>query len=263
MAHVQRVDRQQVRSFLEGKALQKVVAVPEGRYIVFVPDLQDGQGAIAIPNIKELEARLRGADGFLRAIELEAGPQLVPVDGTNVIVINRVDQYKALAFDAKWRDILKGFGGKISRQMIEIFLTYVRGYAYDAQTNILTFSNNAGFHNDIYNMPVHQLVKRYMHADGASVVAAEALTGYYIKKPLTGRAAFLAGAFSVAVTPDAGDTVQSFETGAMVNIPDDPDLPISFIHPTDIGSCYQSETGHPLTINGTVTGLPVYDVGGG
>lgn len=70
------LDRKKVRAFLERNkaALMVVKATEDGRFILNIPDFSDGKGPILLPNIKELEAKMRGSDGTVNIVELEASP---------------------------------------------------------------------------------------------------------------------------------------------------------------------------------------------
>lgn len=259
------IDRAHFRAFLKDKPLADVVAAAEGRFILPVPDLQDGLGPLLVPNIKELEARLRGSEGKVSAIELEAGPQKIPADGTNLIVINRVDEFVQLALKAKFTRLTEKAGG-ITREVLTEFMSYARGYTYDADKQTISFTKSAGFHNDVYNMPVEEFRRRYVSFEAPEkplddVKDTDIKPGYYVKKALHSRAAFITGKFSVRVGGDAGGTVQEFDKGAMINIPDDPALPLSFIHPTDIDISYRKDGGASLYGTDGKLSLPVYDAG--
>lgn len=250
------IERNRFRTVLKGKALAEVQAAPEGRFILPVPALDDGEGPILAPNIKELLALMRGSEGKVRALKLEAGPQKIPADGTNIIVINRVDEFVQFALLKKLESILKETNGKITRKALNKFMCYARGYDYLAETQEIIFEPNAGFHNDVYNMPVTEFRKRYEAHNKPGAPLLETVTaGYYVKKPLHSHAYFVKGSFSVRVAPEAGETMQEFDKGAMVNLPDDDTMPLSFIHPTDIDTCYRMPDGGPLRQDA----LPAYD----
>lgn len=243
------LDRAALRSFLEKNCkLLEVKAAEEGRFIVRVPDFGDGKGPLLMPNIKELEAKMRGSDGIVTTIELEAGPQKVPADGTNVIVINRVDAFVQVALAAKLEYLIDSANGEMTREVLHDFMGYARGYNYDPDTQKIEFCRNVGFRNDVYNMPIEELKKRYTRYTRQDLsldkVKAENIrSGYYLKKPLLGRGAWLDGAFRSQLSAASGGAMQEFQKGAMVHVPDDPNLGISFIHITDINTCYSLRNG--------------------
>lgn len=259
------IDRAVIKQAISGLPLLEVVAAPEGRFILPVPDLKDGKGPLLVPNIKELEARLRGSTGEVQALKLEANPQKIPADGTNVIVINRVDEFVQLALKAKLQSLVLKADG-ITRQVITDFMSYARGYDYDPKKQTIFFAKGAGFHNDVYNMPLDEFKKRYVSFTSVKVPlegkADAAITaGYYVKKPLHSKAAFISGKFAVRVGPHAGgETMQEFDKGAMINLPDDAGLPLTFIHPTDIDICYRKIDGSSLIDKNGAHTLPVYNV---
>ena len=247
------LDRDKLRTFLEqNKAdLMHVKAAEEGRFILNIPDFGDGKGPVLLPNVKELEAKMRGSDGTVNAVELEAGPQEIPADGTNVIVINRVDRFVQRALSEKLEDLTDEANGKFTRDVLDKFIGYARGYTYDPERQTITFARNAGFRNDVYNMPLAEFKKRYTrysrpHLSLEKVEDSDIRHGYYVKKPLPGYGAYLTGAFQAQVSAASGTTVQNFQHGAMVNLPADPSLAISFIHKTDINTCYIMLNGWPL-----------------
>lgn len=258
------IDRAVIKQAISGLPLHDVVAAPEGRFILPVPDLKDGKGPLLAPNIKELEARLHGSEGHVQALKLEANPQKIPADGSNVIVINRVDEFVQLALKAKLQDLVL-HTGDITRQVITDFMSYARGYSYNPEKQIITFTKGAGFHNDVYNMPLDEFKKRYvsftsvkMPLDGKPDAAITA--GYYVKKPLASKAAFISGKFAVRLGAHAGGAMQEFDKGAMINLPDDASLPLTFIHPTDIDICYRKPDGSSLIDKNGAPTLPVYNV---
>jgi hypothetical protein len=258
------LDRAVLRAFLDKHPLMPVTAAEEGRFILPVPDFGDGKGPLLTPNVKELEARLRGSDGTVEMIELEAGPQKIPADGTNVVVINRVDVFVQMALSAKLEYLIDGANGEVTRGVVDEFMGYARGYTYDPATGRVAFARNAGFRNDVYNMPISELKKRYVRHSrpGLSleqVREANIRPGYYVKKPLPGRGAFLEGAFRVKLSAAAGGAVQDFGHGAMVNYPEDPAMPLSFIHVTDINTCYVRRDGGPIVDARGRHSLPRYD----
>lgn len=258
------LDRAALRAFLEKQKLLSVKAAPEGRFILKIPDFGDGKGPLLMPNIKELEAKMRGSDGEVTSIELEAGPQKIPADGTNVVVINRVDEFVQAALKSKLEYLIDSANGEMTRDVVNEFIGYARGYTYDADTQKITFCRNAGFRNDVYNMTNAELKKRYVRFNRQDLsldkVKDENIrSGYYIKKPLTSRGAYLDGAFRVQVMAEAGGTMQEFQHGSMVNVPDDPELPLSFIHTTDIGTCYTLPNGWPLLDADGKHDLPHFD----
>lgn len=260
------LDRQRLQAFLErNKAtLAPVRAAEDGRFILNIPDFGDGKGPVLLPNIKELEARMRGSGGRVKAIELEAGPQEIPADGTNVIVINRTDRYVQKALTARLDDLIDSANGKFTREVLEEFMGYARGYTYDAEKHTVIFTKNAGFHNDVYNMPVSEFKKKYVHYDHPdlsleTIKGDNIQHGYYVKKNLPGHGAYLTGKFSVQVSAGSGTTVQEFQNGAMVHLPEARDLPLSFIHVTDIDTCYTLPDGSPIIDPDGKNNLPHFD----
>ncbi|MEZ0226821.1 MAG: hypothetical protein ACAH83_19855 [Alphaproteobacteria bacterium] len=259
------LDRATLRAFLEKQTLLTVKAAQEGRFILKIPDFGDGRGPLLMPNIKELEAKMRGSDGVVTSIELEAGPQKIPADGTNVVVINRVDEFVQAALKQKLEYLIDSANGEMTRDVVNEFIGYARGYTYDANTQQITFCRNAGFRNDVYNMTNAELKKRYVRFTRQDLsldqVKDENIrSGYYIKKPLTSRGCYLDGAFRAQVMAEAGGTMQEFSHGAMVNVPDDPTLPLSFIHTTDINTCYTLPNGWELVNADGKHDLPHFDV---
>jgi len=261
------LDRVALRAVLERATnLLPVKAAEEGRFIIKIPDFGDGKGPVLLPNIKELDAKMRGSDGTLAVVELEAGPQKVPADGTNVIVINRVDQFVQAALAAKLEYLIDSANGEMTRQVLLDFMSYARGYNYDPDTQKVSFCRNVGFRNDVYNMPIPELKKRYVRYSRPDLLLENVKdgnirSGYYIKRPLEGRGVYLKGKFQVQLSAEAGGAMQEFHNGAMVHVPDDPKLPISFIHVTDINTCYTQRNGWPIVdADGQHTKLPSYDV---
>lgn len=255
------IDRDHARALLREMTLAPVLAAPEGRFILPVPALDDGKGPILTPNIKEISVLMRGSSGHVRALKLEASPQKIPADGTNVIVINRVDEFVQLALLKKLESLLSKTKGSITREIIENFMNYARGYRYIPENQEIIFEPNAGFHNDAYNMPVEEFRKRYVAHDAPDKpLTGGIIPGYYVKKPLRSHAAFLRGAFCVRVGPHAGGTMQEFDEGAMVNVPEDAALPLSFVHPFDIDICYRAADGSSLLDASGRPALPVYDI---
>jgi hypothetical protein len=259
------LDRAALRAFLGKQKLLPVKAAPEGRFILKIPDFGDGKGPLLMPNIKELEAKMRGSDGVVTSIELEAGPQKIPADGSNVVVINRVDEFVQSALKSKLEYLIDSANGEMTREVVNEFIGYARGYTYDADTQKITFCRNAGFRNDVYNMTNAELKKRYVRHSRQDLslehVKDENLrSGYYIKKPLSSRGCYLDGAFRVQVMAEAGGTIQEFSNGAMVNVPDDSSLPLSFIHVTDINTCYTLTNGWQIVNADGKHDLPHFEV---
>ncbi|MDD9900450.1 MAG: hypothetical protein OXT65_05690, partial [Alphaproteobacteria bacterium] len=242
-----------------------VKAAEEGRFIIYLPDFADGKGPVLLPNIKEMEAKMRGSDGEVKSIELEAGPQCIPADGTNVIVINRVDPFVQMALSAKLTHLIDSANGEFTRDVLDKFMSYARGYSYDPDTQTITFARNVGFRNDVYNMSVKEFKARYMR-HGRPDLSLEKVkdhnirSGYYIKKPLEGCALYLQGKFSVQLPVVSGGAMQEFQHGAMVNLPDDPSLPISFIHVSDINTCYTKQNGWQIVDSDGQHRLPIFGV---
>jgi hypothetical protein len=261
------LDRDTLRAFMERHraSLLPVRAAEEGRFILYLPDFKDSKGPVLAPNIKELEAKMRGSDGFVESIELEAGPQKIPADGTNVLVINRVDPFIQMALSAKLTDLIDDANGEFTRNVLNEFMGYARGYTYDPETQKITFAKNVGFRNDVYNMPVAEFKKRYVRHSRPDLSLEEVKdhnirSGYYIKKPLLGRGMYLQGKYKVPLPSTSGGAMQEFNNGAMVNLPDDSTLPISFIHITDINACYTKPNRWPLVDADGRHALPVYNL---
>jgi hypothetical protein len=186
--------------FVNGLTSVPVRAAPAGRFVIPVPDFKDGKGPILFPNIKEMEARLQGSQGYLKALELEAGPQIVPTDGTQVIIINRVDKFVQLALNAKLHDLIKEAGSVMTRDVVEDFLSYARGYSFDAASGKILFSHNAGFRNDVYPIPMDEFKQRYVSYTREDLSLENIdndnlRSGFYMKAPLNGRAIFIEGTF--------------------------------------------------------------------
>jgi hypothetical protein len=258
------LDRDQLRAFLAQKKLTPVKAAQEGRFIIPIPDFNDGGGPILMPNVKELAAKMRGSDGTVETIELEAGPQKIPADGTNVIVINRVDEFVQEALNRKLESLIISARGEFTRKVLNEFIGYARGYTYDGDTQKITFCRNVGFRNDVYNMTNGELKKRYVLASRQDISLEgfrdeKLRAGYYVKKPLEGMGAYIKGPFRSKIADSAGGTVQEFDKGAMVNVPDDPTMPITFIHVTDINACYTQRNGWPLVDENGQHNLPVFN----
>ena len=258
------LDRDKLRAFLKRHKMLPVKAAPEGRFIIPVPNFDDGKGPLLMPNIKELDAKMRGSEGTVTSIELEAGPQKVPADGTNVIVINRVDEFVQVALAAKLQYLMDSAHGEMTRDVLNDFIGYARGYTYDGETHKITFCRNAGFRNDVYNMTNGELKKRYVLFSRQDISLEEfrddkLRPGYYVKKPLESHAAFINGPFRFQISEAAGGTLQEFDHGAMVNVPVDPEMPISFIHTTDINTCYTNPNGWALVDHNGHHKLPVFD----
>ncbi len=258
------LDRTLLRAFLKRHKTFPVKAAPEGRFVIPIPDFHDGKGPLLMPNVKELSAKMRGSEGTVETIELEAGPQKIPTDGTNVLIINRVDEFVQEALNKKLQYLIDSAHGELTRGVLMDFIGYARGYTYDGDTGKVTFCRNAGFRNDVYNMTNGELKKRYLLYSRQDLSLEEfrdekLRPGYYIKKPLESQAAYIAGPFSAKVAEAAGGTQQEFEHGAMVNIPDDPEMPLTFIHMTDINTCYTHRNGWPLVDENGHHPLPVYE----
>ena len=257
------LDREQLRAFLKRRKLLPVKAAQEGRFIIPVPDFKDGKGPLLMPNIKELAAKMRGSEGSVDSIELEAGPQKIPADGTNVIVINRVDEFVQQALALKLQYLMDSAHGELTRDVLNEFIGYARGYTYDGETQKIKFARNIGFRNDVYNMTNAELKKRYVLFNRQDISLEEfrdekLRPGYYVKKPLEGLGAYITGPFRAQIAEAAGGAMQEFDHGAMVNVPDDPSSRLTFIHLTDINTCYTHRNGWPLVDGNGLHDLPVF-----
>lgn len=180
-------------------------------------------------------------------------------------MINRVDRFVQRALAEKLEDLIDSANGEFTRDVLELFMGYARGYTYDATRQTVTFARNAGFRNDVYNMPVAEFRKRYVRYNRPDLSLEKVKDGnirhgYYVKKNLPGYGAYLTGKFRVPVSDGSGSTIQEFRYGAMVYLPENPDLPISFIHPADINACYTMANGWPIVDSDGKDGLPRFDV---
>jgi hypothetical protein len=68
------------------------------------------------------------------------------------------------------------------------------------------------------------------------------------------------GEFQVQVSPESGGTIQEFHHGAMIHLPEDPSLPVSFIHVTDINISYTLRNGWPIVDSDGQDNLPRFSV---
>lgn len=221
-----------------------VVAKPSGRFALWVPNLADGLGPILRPNAKVLSAVFSGDACALALHRLEADPQIVPVDGSQVVLINRVDEHSQLALASRLKAVLSDAKGQLARPQVLAMLAYATGFHYDPVTQQATYSPNAGIRADLYNMPLIDFARRYAAVDEADL--KERGGGYYIKRALPARLAFIRGAFAVALPEGTGAGVQTFEQGAYLVVPELNGLMPSLVDPGDIDVTYMLPHGQPV-----------------
>jgi len=255
------LDDDVLKSFAATRQTKEVLAVGK-RFVVPIPDLQDGGGPLKLANPKELDMVVRSGSlpDTLKGVTLEGFPQIIPTDGTNVVIINNVTPRQARAIQGLYDDIVAENGGKITRQgMLEFFQT-ATGISYDELTNsVQLIKDNIGIHGDVYNQPIATFLDRHVNVStGAPLVASDVQVGYFEKKPSVTRGFFINGKFRHQVGPEAGGTVQHFDNGAMVAIGSDGR--VSLIHPNDVDVCYRNPDKSSLWKEPGKIGLPTYNV---
>ncbi len=251
---------EKIRELFLQKPRRTVVPAPEGRFLLHVPALNDGKGPIYTPNVKDMNIRLTGGTtGEIDILRSESGTQAIQTDGTQVIVINKIDEHVGLALSSKYNAIVKKHG-TLSREAIEEFLTYARGFSFDSETGKAHVATpRVGFNPDIYFQAVSAAKKLHCNpADpGLDLRKNEGplVAGRYIKVPATTTGIFIDSPFTYRN--------QTFEHGAMIQIsgPNEQDQrSVSFIDPTDINQCYTAIDGSPLVDTSGKILLPHYSI---
>jgi hypothetical protein len=255
------LNRSTLRQQLAQKWKLNVTAAPVGRAAIYIPALDDGLGPLYTPNAKDIHIKLSGSDGWVELQKLEAGPQVVKVDGSQVVVINRVDEFTRHAIRHAYDVLLARHGGDFNRSCITQLLDYVRGYSYNHARNEVQFNRNSGFHGDIWPVPEAEFRQTYVNHDKPDVRLSfnhfsHNRFGYYSKIPQHYGLAFIAGSFTC---PFVGvDGHQQFNDGAFVAIPQDTRLPPRLIDLTDMDLSYQHKGHSVLPKFGEKPVYPIY-----
>ncbi len=251
-----------LKSFAETHTTKEILAIGK-RFVVPIPNLQDGGEPLELANPKELNILVRSGSlpDTLGDVKLEGFPQIVPTDGTNVVIINNVTPRQARAIQGLYDDIVAENGGKITRQSLLEFFKTATGISYDAATNSVRLEkDNIGIHGDVYNQDIATFLSRHVKVDtGDDLAASDVQAGYFEKKPSVAKGFFMKGKFRHQVGPEAGGTIQHFDDGAMVAIQSDGR--VSLIHPNDVDVCYRNPDKSSLWTKHGEMDLPAYDVG--
>jgi len=97
---------------------QVVLPAPEGRFLLHVPNLEDGGGDIRTPNVKHLMVEMIGGrDGDVKLVRCESEPQKIKVDGTQVIVINKIDRHVGAALASRLQELEEEHGKGHGRRL--------------------------------------------------------------------------------------------------------------------------------------------------
>ena len=239
---------------------QVMIPSPEGRFLLHVQNLDDGKGPIHTPNVKHLTIDMEGGrEGNVELVRCESEPQQVKTDGSHVIVINKIDKHVALALGSKFADLEQEHGGR-TRQAIEKFLTYVRGFEFDPSTGKAKLAiSRAGFNPDIYFQLLEVAQKlHYDPKDRASDLRDQGNTlsvARYVKKPIATTGVFIDSPIEYYN--------QQFKHGALLQLSSpgkDGRRSISFIDPSDILDCYTWINGDPLVDEHKKILLPHYKI---
>lgn len=237
---------------------QVVIPAPEGRFLLQIPKFDDGLGPIRIPNVKDLLIRLTGGtQGSVDLLRCESEPQAIKTDGTQVIVINKIDKHIGIALTSKLEELQKRDGG-LTRAAISEFLTYASGYHYDPETGKAKLAAaRIGFNPDIYHQSIGSAQK--LHYDPNARFAdlheqAMLPPGRYIKKPVPTTAVYID-------SPIAYKN-QTFAHGVILqmSMAENGKRSISFIDPTDIDQCYTWIDGTSLLNDESRVQLPHYTI---
>jgi hypothetical protein len=255
-----KLTRQDIEKLFLPLPRQVVIPAPEGRFLLHVPKFDDGLGPIRTPNVKHLVIDMEGGrEGTVDLKRCESEPQAVKTDGTQVIVINKIDKYAALALQAKLEDLEEEHGGR-TRTAIEKFMNYVRGFEFNPETGKAKLAvERIGFNPDIYFQSLGIAQKlHYSPKDRFRdlMETPEAIpAGRYVKKPVPTTAVYID-------TPVAYEN-QTFNNGVMLQIStagENGRRSISFIDPSDIEQCYTWLDGKSLVDESGNVQLPHYKI---
>ncbi len=252
-----------LKHFADTVPVQTVASVKTGRFMVPIPKLDDGEGDLKLPNAKELKALIKSGNvgTSISSAKMEGFPQLVPTDGTNVVIINNISRRQALAMQAIYDDINLAHKGNMDRQALLEFFAAATGISYDIQTNtIQAVPDNIGIHGDQFNQTLETFKARHTRA-GMSAPLNEAMdsmidTGYYQKKRDIYKAYAISGGF-----------IRKAESGSQLEYPETAmiavgrDGKVSAIHANDVTVSYETEDGKPLVGDDKKLQLPTYPVG--
>lgn len=252
-----------LKTFASANNMQTVVPVRTGRFIVPIPDLNDGGGDLKLPNVKELESIIKSGDlgTTIKSAVLEGCPQIVPIDGTQIVVINNISPRQARAMQAIYNDIAASNNGQMNRKSLVEFFEAATGIAYDPASNTISaVSDNIGIHGDVYNMPRQTFKNRHNHYgtedDLTGVADGDIQTGHYQKKRSPTQGFAISGGF---IRQAESGTQQTFPETAMIQVGSDG--VISAIHGNDINVSYETPDGKKLVDGDGKINLPTYPVG--
>ncbi|MDX1974195.1 MAG: hypothetical protein SFT92_00810 [Rickettsiales bacterium] len=241
-----------------------IQSVSTGRFIIPIPKLEDGLGPLELPNAKEVESVIKsGAFGSaILSATLEGFPQVVPTDGSQIVVINDITRHEAIALQSIYDAILEEHGGKMDRNNLMEFIHLATGIAYDPQTRSINLvPDNIGIRGDVYNMSMQTFKERHNRygSDGdlTTVPNEQIKTGYYQKKQIPAQGFTISGGFKRRT--ESG-TEQIFPEKAMIALASDG--LVSAIHHNDITVSYEGADGSTLVdANTQAIKLPNYPVG--
>ncbi len=254
------VTDEMIRNFAGNNVTQTVIPVKTtGRFVIPIPKLDDGSGPLNLPNVKELEMIIKSGFGSkITSAILESSPQIVPTDGSNVVIINNITHRQAHAFQVTHDDILKENSGKMNRKSLIDFFEIITGISYNPVFNIIdAVSDNIGIHGDVFNQE-RDYFKRVHHPYGietdlTGLADSEIRAGYYNKIPSPVQGFAISGGF---IREAEAGTQQTFPNTAMIQV----GIRVSAIHRNDINLSYATVDGEKLVDDTGKINLPTYPI---
>jgi len=252
-----------LKAFATTQVAQTVMPVRTGRFIVPIPHLNDGDGPLELPNAKELESIIKSGSlgSRIMSATLEGFPQIVPVDGTEIVLINNITPRQARALQVTYDDIVAEKNGQMDRQGLMEFFGAATGIAYDPVSKTIQYiPDNIGIRGDLYNMSMQVFKDRHnpygTETDLRTVADDKIPAGHYQKSRSPVKAFTISGGF---IRKAESGTEQTFPDTAMVAIGSDG--LVSAIHCNDITVCYETPEGKSLIDKAEKIQLPTYPVG--
>ncbi len=251
-----------LKAFATKHSTQAVMPAKTGRFVVPIPALNDGLGNLELPNAKELTLVVKsGAEGMeITDSKFEGFPQIVPTDGTQVVLINNISERQAAAMELTYENMKLGNGGTMDRNTLIQFFKTATGIAYDhTPPSIHPVNDNIGIHGDVFNQDRGTFKHRHnpygTDEDLTKIPDNKIREGHYQKRRSQGQGFAISGGFS---RDTETGTQQTFPDTAMVHI--GTDGVVSAIHKNDINVCYETPDGKKLVDEAGVIGLPTYSV---
>lgn len=250
-----------LKAFADTNNTKGVLPIPTGRFIVPIPKLNDGGGDLKLPNSKRQELIIESGEfgTKIKSATFEGAPQLIPTDGTQVVVINNVTRRQGLAMKAIYDDIFEIT--QVDRKGLLEFFGAVTGISYNtAKKKIEAVNDNIGIHGDVHNMS-RQIFKNNhnsygMELDLNDLPDDKIRRGMYQKKRTPSEAFAISGGF-----------IRQAETGSLLEYPEtamvqiNPAGVISTISNNDINTSYETSDGKKLVGSDGKIDLPTYPVG--